>query len=597
MQQFFDAVQSTTGRALPAATVTVYDSTNALATLYSDNGVTTKANPTTTNSDGEYWFYAVNGTYHLTITAAGFAGDTRQGIVLFDPADPIAAEDISYTPAGTGAVVTTVQTKLRESVSVKDFGAVGDGVTDDTAAIQAAIVYVKSLGGGHIYIPVGTYKCSSTLNISPLVAAFNLIFEGAGQSSILDFSTCTTGPGLAIYGWAERLELSRFVVKNAFASGISINHGETISSTKYLSRINVHDIVIDKSGSHGLEMTNTYMSKFYDIESINNTGDGFHLNGNHASLSFSRCWAGGDAAYPNGGNKGIGWFVNGVIYSTFETCNADWNDKAGWSIYNTCTTNILNCGSESNKEEGFFVGTGSTYRTSVAVPDIYGLTFNGCFGFNNSKTGLSSFANLIGILTANTYPANIDIENCYSLNTDGTSLALVLNGTSGDIITREAMNFYTGQLSSVSGSIFRNNTFVQGRAIIVRLNANQSISNNIITKAQISNEDINTMGATIVANEIVIPTTTTKVRIVANASWDTNVTGSRTVSIYKNGSAISGGGASQISSLGYALQNVSSAMLQVATGDTISLQVTQTSGGSLFLLNDVNTFLSVEAIG
>ena len=105
------------------------------------------------------------------------------------------------------------------------------------------------------------------------------------------------------------------------------------------------------------------------------------------------------------------------------------------------------------------------------------------------------------------------------------------------------------------------------------------------------------MGATIVANEIVIPTTTTKVRIVANASWDTNVTGSRTVSIYKNGSAISGGGASQISSLGYALQNVSSAMLQVATGDTISLQVTQTSGGSLFLLNDVNTFLSVEAIG
>ena len=43
--------------------------------------------------------------------------------------------DVIYTPAGTGAVTTTVQTKLRESVSVKGFGAVGNGVKDDTAAI------------------------------------------------------------------------------------------------------------------------------------------------------------------------------------------------------------------------------------------------------------------------------------------------------------------------------------------------------------------------------------------------------------------------------------------------------------------------------
>lgn len=61
---------------------------------------------------------------------------------------------IGFLQSGSGAVARTVQSKLRDVVSVKDFGAVGDGVTDDTTAIQAAVnaslvVYVPDTGSSY----------------------------------------------------------------------------------------------------------------------------------------------------------------------------------------------------------------------------------------------------------------------------------------------------------------------------------------------------------------------------------------------------------------------------------------------------------------
>jgi hypothetical protein len=71
------------------------------------------------------------------------------------------ASAVAYTPAGTGAVATNVQAKLRETVSVLDFGAVGDGVTDDTAAIQAAVDAASI-----VIVPSGTYRVDGCIMLS-----------------------------------------------------------------------------------------------------------------------------------------------------------------------------------------------------------------------------------------------------------------------------------------------------------------------------------------------------------------------------------------------------------------------------------------------
>ncbi len=90
MQRYFDVVQDRSGNAIAGASVSVYvGSTSNLATIYSDNGVTLTANPLTTNGDGEYAFYAANGTYTLTIEATNYSSENKPGTVLFDPADSV----------------------------------------------------------------------------------------------------------------------------------------------------------------------------------------------------------------------------------------------------------------------------------------------------------------------------------------------------------------------------------------------------------------------------------------------------------------------------------------------------------------------------
>jgi hypothetical protein len=98
------------------------------------------------------------------------------------------SSNISYTEGGTSAVTTTVQSKLQQTISVKDFGAAGDGSTDDSAAIIAANTAAVA-AGAILYFPAGTYKCQAlTLNDIKVDGIILSTSSTNGNAVILDGS-------------------------------------------------------------------------------------------------------------------------------------------------------------------------------------------------------------------------------------------------------------------------------------------------------------------------------------------------------------------------------------------------------------------------
>ena len=112
----------------------------------------------------------VAGTNYLETSSTVFTfltglnvGDVVDAITAIPVAtNVISSNNVSYNQGSTGAVTTNVQAKLAQTVSFQDFGAIGNGTNDDTAAVQAAINYAcankKSISA------YGGFLISSTIN-------------------------------------------------------------------------------------------------------------------------------------------------------------------------------------------------------------------------------------------------------------------------------------------------------------------------------------------------------------------------------------------------------------------------------------------------
>ena len=187
--------------------------------------------------------------------------------------------------SGVGTVTTrTVGSKLRDVVSVKDYGAVGDGVTDDTAAIQAAIdaaelgVLKRHYGGVSVVFPSGAYLITSTITIQesniPSGGGRNgitLVGDGATSSSIIannpnfDYISFVGSSSRSYYGGGVK-NLGLIAIGNA-TSGALLKMYRTIGSS-------IEDVQFD-GGYENLVLdgcADLLISDFYGVDISRTSG-------------------------------------------------------------------------------------------------------------------------------------------------------------------------------------------------------------------------------------------------------------------------------------------------------------------------------------
>ena len=197
----------------------------------------------------------------------------RNGSVVYSaPVDTefMSSANISYLPAGTGAVATTVQSKLRESVSVKDFGAVGDGVTDDTAAVQAWLTYCGTnnfLARGY-----GLCKITSALTYSG-DAGIDWDFNGYDDTTANGgFLVSGTGyTAITISGKPSKLNFSLFGTGNT-ANGALLQNVVLVKES---------NIRVDNLNGFGVKINKCWDCTFnhISVESCGNTSQyAFSMN-------------------------------------------------------------------------------------------------------------------------------------------------------------------------------------------------------------------------------------------------------------------------------------------------------------------------------
>ena len=165
MQKYQNNIVSSSGTPVISASISVtnYPSGTA-ATIYSDNGVTLATNPLTSDSLGNFSFYAADGRYSLSISGVNVSATTLTDILLEDPTNPnpISATTISATGTSTLQGVTATSLGVSGAATV-DAGMAVTGALSATGALTTN--GLKEDSSGNLGIGIPSYAGTS-LNVS-----------------------------------------------------------------------------------------------------------------------------------------------------------------------------------------------------------------------------------------------------------------------------------------------------------------------------------------------------------------------------------------------------------------------------------------------
>lgn len=302
--------------------------------------------PITSGGDGNYysWKGSLPKVIPASSTPAGTGGVSASGWVplgdvtlrgdLASTASGEGAELITYKPSPTGTISRNVNKRLNDVINVKDWGAKGDGTTDDTLAIQACIDYA-SLNGMSTYLPDGVYMVSQliikprtrlygngrtskikrySLNGLDLIYGINsnslwdttdanvtnfaydveihdLYLDGGVDGVVVPFSSGNAGNAISI--WGHNFRWYNLDIQNFADMGIRTQSIDTNIDWAYdWQESSFYSIRIRNVGGHGWKFDGPHDSKFVDISIINpgqkadNTYDGL-ITGSQGSADFS----------------------------------------------------------------------------------------------------------------------------------------------------------------------------------------------------------------------------------------------------------------------------------------------------------------------